>query len=136
MLVPERNNLNPVNAFMKYVENYPYQLFDFNGLDNGIVLKRYSSKTKGLNNGVHASHNAYTKMIRDFLDEKYQFYENKYKSKLSGAALEREIAIELHKHVEHIRIELKKKIIKYSIKESKVRINLLPGIQKFQDIFK
>lgn len=42
--------------------------FAFNGKVNGELVKRYSSKVKGLANGVHASHPNYTKRVEQMID--------------------------------------------------------------------
>jgi hypothetical protein len=98
-----------VNAFNKYLTHFKGQIPDFNNDINGIMLKKYST-TLGLSDGVHASHNEYTKQIRAFLDGKYSKHltdiETQFPS-LSGNALEEAIANRLHTDITKLQTDLK-----------------------------
>jgi len=97
------------NAFIKYLTYYKGTISEFNDAINGIMLKKYSS-TLGLTDGVHASHEAYSRKIREFLNRKYNTHEVSIKRQfptLSGNALEEAIANKMHKDITKLQTDLK-----------------------------
>jgi len=81
------------------------------------MLKKYSSSL-GLGDGVHASHDAYSRKIREFLDKKYKkYYDEFVEDQFQGSSkeLEQVIANKLHNDIANLRKNLKDLLEKKSI---------------------
>lgn len=116
-------------AMQFYLTHYKGRdILAFNDLENGIMLKKYSSSL-GLKDGVHANHKNYTDRIRVFLDNFLDGLDNDVNLSNSDKI------ITLHKKITDLVASLKAVIIKICIGNG-IKVDDLPQYQNFNNIFK
>lgn len=114
-------------AMQFYLTHYKGKdIIEFNDLENGIMLKKYSS-SMGLTDGVHANHSNYTRIIRNYLQELFQVPNIGFN--------DQQKALFLHKKIRLLVKSLKEVIISMCI-GNKVKVDDLIQYQNFSDIFK
>lgn len=123
------------DALLKYMKHYTGTMFAFNGVANGIMLKKHSSALQ-IVDGVHASHDDYNRAIAKFLDDKYKVHKATLNSSYSGNILEKEIADLLHTDIKDLLTELKT-MLKDKCITGKIKVNDLitdPGFKTLLNI--
>lgn len=115
------------NAAMQFYLTYykGNNLLKFNDLENGIMLKKYSSSL-GEGKGVHASHENYTSAIRKYLQDTFDNL---------GEMTDEDKANSLHNKILSLVSGLKT-VIKDLCINGGEKVNALPNFQQFNDLLK